>query len=48
MNDPIVKEVRENRDQHAKSFNYDIKEICKDMKNKHEDYVKLLKTRELV
>jgi hypothetical protein len=30
MNDPIVNEVRMFRDEHAKSFNYDLKAICDD------------------
>ena len=29
--DPIVKEVRKIRDAYAKSFNYDIDAICRDL-----------------
>ena len=32
--DPIVEEVRKIREDHAKKFNYDLKRICKDLKEK--------------
>ncbi len=34
MNDPIIDEIRKYRDEHAKSFNYDLKLICADLKKK--------------
>ena len=42
MNDPIVNEIRMFRDKHAKSFNYDIKAICDDYRQKHSLYVEKL------
>ncbi len=42
MNDPIVNEIRMFRDEHAKSFNYDIKAICDDYRQKHSLYVEKL------
>jgi hypothetical protein len=42
MNDPIVNEIRKFRDEHAKSFNYDIKAICKDYRQKHSLYIEKL------
>ncbi len=40
INDPIVEEVRKERDEHASKFNYDIQAIYEDLKkqekkNKH-------------
>ena len=32
--DPIVEEVRKVRDEYAKSFNYDLDEICRDLQEK--------------
>jgi len=32
MKDPIVEEVRKSRQDHAREFNYDLKEICDDLK----------------
>ena len=29
-NDPIIEELRNIRDEHAKKFNYDLNAICKD------------------
>ncbi len=43
MNDPIVDEVRRFRDQHSKQFDYDIDLICKDYRQKHDQYVKRLR-----
>ena len=43
MNDPIVEEVRRYRNEHAKRFNYDVKAIAEDYKQKHESNVLLLK-----
>ena len=34
MKDPIVEEVRMAREEHAKKFNYNLKEICRDLKEK--------------
>ncbi len=34
MNDPIVDEVREFRDEHARKFNYDLDAICADLMEK--------------
>ena len=31
-NDPIVEEVRQVRDEHAKKFNYDLRAIAEDLK----------------
>jgi hypothetical protein len=36
--DPIVEEVRKIREAHAKKFNYDLKRICKDLKEKEKNY----------
>ena len=46
MNDHIVNEIRNYRDEHAKRFNYDIDLICDDFKTKHQLYVKKLKNEE--
>ena len=43
MNDPIVAEVRQHRDNHAKQFNYNIDAICADYRRKHNQYVEQLK-----
>lgn len=32
--DPIVEEVRKVRDEYAKRFNYDLYEICRDLREK--------------
>jgi hypothetical protein len=32
MNDPIVEEVRKARQEHAKKFNYNLDDICLDLK----------------
>ena len=42
MTDPIVEEVRKYRDGHARRFNYDLKLICEDLRNKHNSNVELL------
>jgi hypothetical protein len=36
--DPIVEEVRKFREAHARKFNYDLKRICKDLKEKEKNY----------
>ncbi len=36
--DPIVEEVRKNREDHARKFNYDLKKICRDLKEKEKNY----------
>jgi len=36
--DPIVEEVRKFRESHAKTFNSDLKRICKDLKTKEKNY----------
>lgn len=33
-NDPIVEEVRKHRQEHAASFNYDLAEICRALRDK--------------
>ena len=33
MKDPIVEEIRQFRDEHAKKFNYDLDAICEDFKS---------------
>ena len=33
MMDPIVEEIRQFRDEHAKRFNYDLDAICEDFKS---------------
>ncbi len=42
MNDPIVNEIRKFRDEHAKLFNYNIKAICNDYRQKHSSYIEKL------
>ncbi len=37
MKDPIVESVREAREEHAKKFNYDLHEICEDLRSKQKD-----------
>ena len=34
IDDPIVAEVRQARDEYAKRFNYDLDAICRDLQNK--------------
>jgi hypothetical protein len=34
--DPIVDEVRRIREEYAKRFNYDVRAICRDLKEKQE------------
>ncbi len=36
--DAIVEEVRKNREDHASKFNYDLKKICRDLKEKEKSY----------
>ena len=36
--DPFVEEVRKFREAHASKFNYDLKRICKDLKEKEKNY----------
>jgi uncharacterized coiled-coil DUF342 family protein len=36
--DEIVEEVRKYREQHASKFNFDLKEICRDLKEKEKKY----------
>jgi hypothetical protein len=36
--DPIVEEVRKIREAHASKFNYDLKRICQDLKEKEKKY----------
>jgi len=42
MNDPIVNEIRMFRDNHSKSFNYDLNAICNDYRKKHHLYIEKL------
>jgi hypothetical protein len=37
--DPIVEEVRKFREAHASKFNYNLKRICKDLKEKEKKYM---------
>lgn len=37
MRDPIVETVREAREEHAKKFNYNMHEICEDLRSKQKD-----------
>jgi len=37
MRDPIVEAVRDAREEHAKKFNYDLHEICKDLRSRQKD-----------
>ena len=37
MNDPIVEEVRQAREEHAKQFNYDLKAIFADLRKQQEE-----------
>lgn len=37
MVDPIVEEVRKARMKHAKSFNFDLHAICKDLRKKEKN-----------
>jgi hypothetical protein len=39
MNDGIVKQVRDIREQHAKRLNYDLDRIFTDLKNKEKQHV---------
>jgi hypothetical protein len=32
--DPIVEEIRRNRDEYARKFNYNIRAICRDIRKK--------------
>ena len=36
--DAIVDEVRKYREDHASKFNYDLKKICRDLKEKEKNY----------
>lgn len=36
--DAIVEEVRKYRESHASKFNYNLKEICRDLKEKEKNY----------
>ena len=36
--DPIVEEVRKLRAEHASEFNYDLKAICEDLRQKQRDW----------
>ncbi|RMH07425.1 MAG: hypothetical protein D6704_05190 [Nitrospirae bacterium] len=38
MKDPIVEEVREARNKHARQFNFDLYAICEDLKKKEKQY----------
>ena len=37
MKDPIVESVREARQEHAEKFNYNLHEICEDLRSKQKD-----------
>ena len=36
IDDPIVDEVRQTRDEYAKQFNYELDAICRDLREKQE------------
>ena len=36
--DPIVEEIRKIREKHAAQFNYDLRAICADLKNKEKTF----------
>jgi len=36
--DTIVEEVRKKREDHASKFNFDLKKICRDLKEKEKKY----------
>lgn len=38
--DPIVEEVRKHRQEHAASFNYDLAEICKALKEAEKNSIR--------
>ncbi|RLA07354.1 MAG: hypothetical protein DRQ51_06265 [Gammaproteobacteria bacterium] len=42
MFDPIVQEIREIRNSHAKKFDYDLSKIVADYQKKHKSYVEKL------
>jgi hypothetical protein len=37
MKDPIVESVRKARQEHAEKFNYNLHEICEDLRSKQKD-----------
>lgn len=37
MKDPIVEEIRQARDAHAKQFNYDLDAICDDLRKREKE-----------
>jgi len=37
MKDPIIEEIREHRDIHAKKFNYNLDDICADLVERHKN-----------
>ena len=37
MKDPIVEEVRKVRNEHARKFDFNLHEICKDLKSKEKE-----------
>jgi hypothetical protein len=45
MIDPIVAEVRKARDAYAKKFNYDIKAMCRDLKNRQTQHANKIISR---
>ena len=36
IDDPLIEEIRRNRNEYAKQFNYDLDAICRDLKEKQE------------
>lgn len=42
MTDPILDEVRKNRDDHARKFDYDLERICEDLRSKHAQNIERL------
>jgi hypothetical protein len=48
MTDPIVEEVRRYRDEHARTFNYDLDLICADLKEKQEKRGRKIRRRDQI
>jgi len=42
MIDPIIEEVRNYRDEHARRFNYNVDMICEDLRSRHAQNVERL------
>ena len=42
MDNPMIKELRQIREEHAKKFNYDLHAICEDLRSRHTENVERL------